>query len=218
MAALMKQQYQTTTTIHNKTREHRARVGVVDYIIDPSLYEAAYAGVAGFGLFVAIVLCFVWYTERPESYQMLIYAAVGFGIFCAGIAGHWRLKLQIERFEEITRVYETEEQKREPVPTARPARAVEPARIPGPLATAVISQPRPAAMRRLVTKVLDEANRMQFSVRACNEYQLDYDEVIGELRRAGVLHAAQTINGSPALTTDGRRALTAWLKGLPYPS
>lgn len=209
---------QTKTT--TKENIGTMRLDVPNFIINPSLYDGLYIGLASFGLFGCVVLVYLAFTPDPNQIVFLLLAAVSFGLFGFGLAGRYRLHTQINAFKQLLRHRETavEEQRNEPN-KVHTRYIVEPVRIKGPMGTAEFNQPKPGAFRRLIATVLDNSNKLQLSNRTAQKYDFsvdDYKEIVGELRRVGIV-ASQLNNSTAALTNEGRIALDCWLNGRNFP-
>ncbi|MCP5016890.1 MAG: hypothetical protein GY938_16720 [Ketobacter sp.] len=208
-------QFNTTAVVPTAHREQRAnRTNSINtYVIEPSREIAAYMAAVGLGVAIALVS----YTFSLEGVLWcaggyLVALPLSFGGIGGGLMAMSRLNSYEPAVLNIETTYQT------PQRTPPQSTGVEPARITAPMGTAVVEQSRAGAVRTLVNTVLDPNNRQSFSTRACNAHGVNYDHLIAEFRRVGVLHSTTTNNGSPAMTDVGRAALTAYSKGLPYPA
>jgi hypothetical protein len=113
----MKDQYQQTAMMTSLTRDTGATAKVDDYIINPARHDAGYYFAGGFGFFLCVVLMVVWFVDYRQNYQLLVFAAVAFGLCMAGVGGHYRLNIQIADYDSLARSTVTETQ--QPVPVAR---------------------------------------------------------------------------------------------------
>lgn len=207
-----------------RTKDIGVAPSVGEFILRPSRYAVVLAAMKGGGGFFCVASLFIWSMNtlagsgKDQDYKLIVVAGLFFALFYAGDHGLAWLAQRAEDYTVASRGQEVETmEKQAATAPAQAETGIEPARVKGPLNTAVISQTRPAAFHQMVKEILSPTTRLQFSDRACLRFGFDKQELIGELRRAGILHHSDLVNNAPALTTEGERALEAWLHGKPYP-
>lgn len=197
------------------------RIG--DFVLTPSRYAFWLGMLKGGGGYLCAATLFIWCMQTLSlndlaqvDYKLIYLAGLFFAIFYGADLGIGWLSDRAAAYEEASRAEETETREDHNLP--RPSMGnIEPARVKGPAGTAVIRQSRPGSFRTLAREVLDPTRRVMFSTRAAAHFGLDLDEMVGELRRAGILHNTAVRNGSPELTAEGRIALRCFVDGDEYP-
>lgn len=208
-----------------RTKDLGTNQSVSEFILRPSRVAFWLAATKGGGGFFCVASLFIWSIntlsgDGDQDYWLIVAAGFFFAMFYAGDHGLAWLAQRVEDYKIAARGQETEitEKQAAAAAQAQAETGIEPARVKGPLNTAVIRQTKAGAFHGMVREILSPTARLQFSDRACLRFGFDKQELIGELRRAGILHHSELINNAPSLTAEGKKALEAWLTGSPYPA